>query len=228
MQDTPAPALSLSLAEPVEVRFDNLCYEVQIPDGGANSKSCPNPLRPPKTRAKRIIDNVSGVFKPGKLTAVMGASGAGKTSLLSVLAGLARGGTVRGSVQVNGAPANPRALRSMSAFVEQDDVIMHTMTVREALTMAATLRLPAHTATEERQRILAEMLAVLKLEDAADTVVGDSETKGISGGERKRLAIGMALISNPPLLWADECTSGLDTFTGMSLFHLYFLFSLLC
>ncbi|KAI9021804.1 P-loop containing nucleoside triphosphate hydrolase protein [Hyaloraphidium curvatum] len=194
--------------DPVELRFRNLSYSV----AATGRRSC-HPFRPPAP-AKEILAGVTGAFRPGRLTAVMGASGAGKTSLLQVLAGRARGGTVRGEVEVNGAPASARALRGMSAFVFQDDVIMPTMTVREALTMAATLRLPAHTNPEERRAKLDETLAVLRLEGAADTPVGDSEARGISGGERKRLAIGMELLANPPLLLLDECTSGLDAFTA--------------
>ncbi|KAI9016894.1 P-loop containing nucleoside triphosphate hydrolase protein [Hyaloraphidium curvatum] len=207
---------SASLAPPsgVEVRFSDLSYTVDVPDKEAKKPKFPNPFARTPLLPKRILDSVSGIFEPGKLTAIMGASGAGKTSLLQVLAGEAKAGHIAGSLLINGRTATPKELKNLSGLVFQDDVILQTMTVREALTMAAILRLPSDYTKPEREQRVVEVLEMLKLEKAADTIVGNSELKGISGGERKRLAIGMELISNPPLLWADEPTSGLDAFTA--------------
>lgn len=105
-------------------------------------------------------------------------------------------------------------MKQLSGLVFQDDLILQTMTVREALTMSSILRLPASYTNEQRAARVEEVIAMLKLEKAADVVVGDSEVKGISGGERKRLAVGMELINNPYLLFLDEFSSGLDAFTA--------------
>lgn len=163
---------------------------------------------------KTIINGVTATFLPGRLTAVMGASGAGKTSLLSLLAGdLRKHGTILGQVQVNGEPLplESRKMRDISGFVFQEDVILDTMTVREAITMSATLRLPEIVSRQERQQRTEELIKILNLESCADTLVGNTIKKGISGGERKRTSIAMELITNPPVLFLDEPTSGLDT-----------------
>jgi ABC-type multidrug transport system ATPase subunit len=121
---------------------------------------------------------------------------------------------VTGELLINGQPVEPTHVKSLSGLVFQDDLILQTMTVREALTMAAILRLPAAMSMDERLSRVEEVIQMLKLEKSADVVVGDSEVKGISGGERKRLSVGMELINNPYLLFLDEFSSGLDTFTA--------------
>ncbi|KAJ3313222.1 ATP-binding cassette sub- G member 1 [Blyttiomyces sp. JEL0837] len=120
-----------------------------------------------------------------------------------VLAGEARQGVLTGSIQVNGEEVKSN-IKKISGFVFQDDVILATMTVREAISMSALLRLPREMSTEEKEA------------QAAGTIIGDSTNKGISGGERKRTAMAMEMITNPSVLFLDEPTSGLDTFTAYS------------
>lgn len=163
---------------------------------------------------KMILEGISVLFRPGRLTAVMGASGAGKTSLLYLMAGeLSKQGTVSGRILVNGEPWDGRRVRQISGFVFQEDILLDTMTVREAVYMSATLRL-RDTPEAERIALVDDLLKLLSLEHCADTMIGSSLKKGISGGERKRCAIAMELITNPPVLFLDEPTSGLDTFTA--------------
>lgn len=99
----------------------------------------------------------------------------------------------------------------------QDDLLMATMTVREAILFSARLRLPATTSLEEKQRRVNQVIDLLHLNNCADTMIGSALAKGgISGGEKKRVAIGMELITNPSLLFLDEPTTGLDTYTAYS------------
>ena len=164
---------------------------------------------------KQILDGVNGIFRPGRLTAVMGASGAGKTSLLSVLAGNVEGGKVSGSIKVNDEDfSEPGKMQKISGFVFQDDILLPTMTVTEAIKQSALLRLPKEVTKEERMHRVEEIIKVLHLVKASKTKVGDSMKKGISGGERKRTSIAMEIITNPAMLFLDEPTSGLDTFTA--------------
>jgi ABC-type multidrug transport system ATPase subunit len=109
-------------------------------------------------------------------------------------------------------------MRKMSAFVFQDDVILSTMTVREAILLSARLRLPGAMPLAEKRARVEKVIYLMHLERCADTVIGSATDKGgISGGERKRTSIGMELITNPPVLFLDEPTTGLDTYTAFSI-----------
>jgi ABC-type multidrug transport system ATPase subunit len=166
---------------------------------------------------KTILRDVSALFRPGRLTAVMGASGAGKTSLLNFLAGhVAAKADLSGTVLLNGHVVTPRELKTVTAFVFQDDVILDTMTVREAIEMSALLRLPKSVTKEERHRRVQAIIVSLQLQACQHTRIGNQWQKGVSGGERKRTAIAMDLVVNPAVLMLDEPTSGLDTFTAFN------------
>ncbi|KAJ3025449.1 UNVERIFIED_CONTAM: ATP-binding cassette sub- G member 1 [Siphonaria sp. JEL0065] len=197
----------------LQVAFKNLTYSVLIPDKEKAKESKFN-LKAPKM-SKKLLNGVSGIFQPGRLTAVMGASGAGKTSLLQVLAGEARQGALTGSILVNGEDIKGNMNR-VSGFVFQDDVILATMTVREAITMSALLRLPHEMSLESKMEAVDKTIKLLNLEKCSETIIGNSTIKGISGGERKRTAMAMEIITNPSVLFLDEPTSGLDTFTAFS------------
>ncbi|KAJ3026927.1 UNVERIFIED_CONTAM: ATP-binding cassette sub- G member 1 [Siphonaria sp. JEL0065] len=146
----------------------------------------------------------------------MGASGAGKTSFLNLLAGEAKLGSMTGEIKVNSVPISGTQMKEISGFVFQDDVILPTMTVTEAITMSATLRLPSSVSPDERVKRVNHIIEELGLEGCKDTVIGDVHIKGVSGGERKRCAMAMEMVTNPQVLFLDEPTSGLDTFTAFS------------
>ncbi|KAJ3132214.1 ATP-binding cassette sub- G member 1, partial [Physocladia obscura] len=156
------------------------------------------------------------IFKPRKFTAVMGASGAGKTSFLNLLAGEVKIGSMTGEIKVNSVSVVGSEIKAISGFVFQDDVILSTMTVTEAITMSATLRLPKTVSIEERTKRVKNIINELNLQKCKDTIIGDTHIKGISGGERKRCAMAMEMVTNPQVLFLDEPTSGLDTFTAFS------------
>lgn len=164
---------------------------------------------------KEILHGVTGRIEPARFTAVMGASGAGKTTLLNVLAGVASAsGKTTGSISVNGQTVRAREMRKISAFVHQEDVIMDTFTVREALIFSAMLRLPSDVPRSEKEKRAVEVADLLNLGKSLNSVVGSATMKGISGGEKRRLSLGLELITNPAILYLDEPTSGLDTYNA--------------
>ena len=125
-----------------------------------------------------------------------------------------------GDLVANGNKAG-KTFRSLSAFVQQDDVLMGNLTVRESLRYAAMLRLSSKIPLEEKMRRVDTIMEELGLAKSADTKVGISGiVKGISGGERKRLCIGIELLTEPSVLFLDEPTTGkLNFFRALILNH---------
>lgn len=158
---------------------------------------------------KTILSNVTGYCRPGNMLAIMGSSGAGKTSLLNCLAGRESGFT--GDVLLNGRKAD-RALRKYTAFVQQSDLFYRTLTVREHLLYQAKLRLPSETPEAVRVQRVNDVMNELGLDKVANTLIGDVGLGGISGGERRRLSFANEVLLDPSLLFVDEPTSGLDSF----------------
>ena len=198
----------MSKVEPLDLVFENLTYTVNDKIESKKQK---------KEIKKTILNDLTGYFIHGRLTAIMGPSGAGKTSLMEVISNQSKSGEVRGKLYLNGNPVDIETIKKISGFVFQDDVILRTMTVSEALYMSALLKLPETISKEEKINRVNEMISILHLEKCKDTIVGDSIIKGISGGERKRLSVGMEMIMNPSIIFLDEPTSGLDTYTAYSL-----------
>ncbi|XP_061185570.1 protein white-like isoform X1 [Saccostrea echinata] len=167
---------------------------------------------------KQILTNVNGMIKPGKLMAVMGASGAGKSTLLNVLTYRNRGNLIlQGDVRVNGVIVDKTKIANISAYVQQDDLFIGTLTVREHLTFRALLRMDKRKTKAERLKKVEDVILELGLTKCADTVIGlPGRLKGISGGEMKRLSFASELLTNPPLMFCDEATSGLDSFMAFS------------
>ena len=171
-----------------------------------------------KKQTKEILSDVSGSLEAASLLAIMGPSGSGKTSLLNTLAGrvpITRSAKLHGSVLVNGVPCEGK-MPMISAYVEQDEALFALSTVRETFAFAARLRLPPSTSEEARARRVDEIISELGLVACADTLVGNQRVRGVSGGERKRVNIGVELLNDPPLVFLDEPTSGLDSFQAQS------------
>lgn len=157
----------------------------------------------------KILDNVWGEVPSQFTTAIMGPSGSGKTSLLNILSGRATTGgrvTVTSDVRLNNYAVDPTNLqvRKQIAFVQQDDSLQVAATPRESIMFSAKLRLPRSTTKEELTALTNRMITELGLEKCADTVVGGSLLKGISGGERKRTSVGVELVVKPSMLFLDE------------------------
>ena len=165
----------------------------------------------------RILKGLSGAASPGEVVALMGASGCGKTSLMNVLSGRATsmgGHVVTASISINGQTVRPEELGPKVAYVMQEDSLTATATPREALDFSARLRLPPSVTADERKRMVDELITILHLENCADTMIGNDMIKGISGGEKKRVSIGVELITQPSIIFLDEPTSGLDSYAG--------------
>ncbi|KAK8393903.1 hypothetical protein O3P69_006917 [Scylla paramamosain] len=164
---------------------------------------------------KKVICNVSGVIESGTLTAVMGASGAGKSSLLSALAHGSGGGlVVDGQVCINGHKMS-NAKSSGFSYLRQNDLFLGTMTAKEHLTFMAQLKMDRHTTQEQRDAKVKELLRDMGLTEAQNTRIGiPGSDKSLSGGERKRLAFAAEIVTSPPLLFCDEPTTGLDFFSA--------------
>ena len=153
-----------------------------------------------KKQTKEILSDVSGSLEAASLLAIMGPSGSGKTSLLNTLAGrvpITRSAKLHGSVLVNGVPCEGK-MPMISAYVEQDEALFALSTVRETFAFAARLRLPPSTSEEARARRVDEIISELGLVACADTLVGNQRVRGVSGGERKRVNIGVELLNDPP------------------------------
>ena len=151
---------------------------------------------------RQILADISCSFTPGTLSALMGPSGAGKTTLLSLLRS---GRPTSGAVLLNGQPHNTS--RGLIRTIPQDDVLLAGLTAAEALMYAARLSLPRAACARRVQQVLSELSLGPEL---AQTKIGSVHARGLSGGQRKRVSIGIELLADPAVLLVDEPTSGLD------------------
>ncbi|KAF3023105.1 hypothetical protein E8E14_013473 [Neopestalotiopsis sp. 37M] len=182
--------------------WSNICYDVKI-----------------KNENRRILDHVDGWVKPGTLTALMGVSGAGKTTLLDVLADRVTMGVVSGDMRVND-KLRDTSFQRKTGYVQQQDIHLHTSTVREALNFSAILRQPSNYTREEKLAYVDTVISLLGMEEYSDALVG-VPGQGLNVEQRKRLTIGVELAARPQLLlFLDEPTSGLDSQTSWSICNL--------
>ncbi|XP_027632117.1 ATP-binding cassette sub-family G member 8 isoform X1 [Tupaia chinensis] len=164
------------------------------------------------------IQNLSFKVRSGQMLAVIGSSGCGRASLLDVITGRGHGGKIKsGQVRINGQPSTPQLMRKCVAHVRQHDQLLPNLTVRETLAFIAQIRLPRTFSQAQRDKRVEDVIAELRLRQCANTRVGNAYVRGVSGGERRRVSIGVQLLWNPGILILDEPTSGLDSFTAHNL-----------
>lgn len=176
-----------------------------------------------KKRKISILNGVSASFKFGSLNAILGPSGSGKSSLLNLMAGRLNSSLTSkyhssGNTYFNNAIPSSAVVSSLCSFVTQeDDGLLPSLTVRETLHYSAYLRLPSHLSRDQKRQIADNVILKMGLKYCADTLIGGEFTKGISGGEKRRVSICVQLLNDPRILLLDEPTSGLDSFTAASI-----------
>lgn len=167
---------------------------------------------------KPILTNISGAMHSGSFWAVMGGSGAGKSTFVNVLMGKTK--HTGGSVLVNGHQEKMKKYKKLIGYVPQDDIVLPELTVRENILHSARIRLPSQWSDQRKQEHVDCLIACLGLSHVAHSLVGDQRKPVISGGQRKRVSIGLELAAAPMALFLDEPTSGLDATSAASVMGL--------
>ncbi|XP_075168690.1 ATP-binding cassette sub-family G member 4-like [Haematobia irritans] len=175
----------------VNINFVDLKYQVKL-----------------KNETKIILNSVSGEFQAGDLSAIIGPSGSGKSTLINLLAGY-RIHKTSGRIDVNDRPQDMTKLKEISRYIFQDDFISSNFTIMETMRYASKFKLNKCFDTAKREKIINEYLDAFLLTDKSNTMISN-----ISGGERKRLCVALELLNNPPVLFLDEPTTGLDEFSA--------------
>ncbi|CAN0916694.1 Pleiotropic drug resistance protein 2 [Linum grandiflorum] len=189
--------------QPLSLAFNHVNYYVDMPSE-MKSQGLKQGTR------LQLLHDVSGAFRPCVLTALVGASGAGKTTLMDVLAGRKTGGYIEGSITISGYPKNQRTFARVSGYCEQNDIHSPYVTVYESLIFSAWLRLSSDINEETRKMFVEEVMELIELNPIRDALVGHPGVDGLSTEQRKRLTIAVELVANPSIIFMDEPTSGLD------------------
>lgn len=201
-----------SLSFAVELAWREVTFEVPLSRTDRKALALQSSDLKPPTH-KTILFSVSGRLPAGSFTAIMGASGAGKTTLLNFLSNRTfylKNIKHAGKVYLNGHEKSTLDFNNYVAYVMQDDVLMESMTVREILEFTAKLRLPEDKALSRMNEVVEQ----LELTKILEQRVGGILARGISGGERKRVAIAMEILTDPLVLFLDEPTTGLDSYSA--------------
>jgi ABC-type multidrug transport system ATPase subunit len=205
------PSPSPSRNKSYTLELNDLAYKIVDKSGGvAEGESASAPFNA-KSSQQYILKHITFDARPGEVTAVAGPSGAGKSTLLEVLAGKIRPSSPSGSILVNGQPMDRQQFRRISGYVMQDDALFPMLTVRETLLYSARLRLPSAVPVAEKRARVEALMAELGLGHVAASRIGNERVRGVSGGERRRVSIGVDVIHDPAVLILDEPTSGLDS-----------------
>ncbi|KAK1281914.1 putative pleiotropic drug resistance protein 7 [Acorus calamus] len=187
---------------PYSIVFDDVKYSVDMPQEMKARGATEDKLL--------LLKGVSGAFRPGVLTALMGVSGAGKTTLMDVLAGRKTGGYIEGNISISGYPKKQETFARIAGYCEQNDIHSPHVTVYESLLYSAWLRLPSEVNAETRKMFIEEVMELVELKSLRGVIVGLPGVTGLSTEQRKRLTIAVELVANPSIIFMDEPTSGLD------------------
>ncbi|OMP07525.1 ABC transporter-like protein [Corchorus olitorius] len=207
----PNSSNSIMPIDPFLLSFKNITYYVKV--GPKSRLPCRGNkiVSPEKNNRKILLDDISGEAREGEIMAILGASGSGKSTLLDALANRIDKNSLKGSVTLNGEALESGFLKVISAYVMQDDLLFPMLTVEETLMFSADFRLPRSLSKEKKKARVQALIDQLGLRNAAKTIIGDEGHRGVSGGERRRVSIGIDIIHDPILLFLDEPTSGLDS-----------------
>ncbi|VFQ72953.1 unnamed protein product [Cuscuta campestris] len=188
--------------EPYSLTFNNVVYSVDMPQEMKEQGTSENKLV--------LLKGVSGAFRPGVLTALMGVSGAGKTTLMDVLAGRKTGGYIEGDIKISGYEKKQETFARISGYCEQNDIHSPFVTVYESLVYSAWLRLPDGVDSKTRMMFVDEVMELVELGPLKSAMVGLPGVNGLTTEQRKRLTIAVELVANPSIIFMDEPTSELD------------------
>ncbi|GMN45205.1 hypothetical protein TIFTF001_014383 [Ficus carica] len=188
--------------EPLSITFDDIRYTVDMPQEMKAQGILEDRLE--------LLKGVSGSFRPGVLTALMGVSGAGKTTLMDVLAGRKTSGYIEGSITISGYLKKQETFARIAGYCEQNDIHSPHVTVYESLVYSAWLRLPKDVDSTARKMFIEEVIELVELTPIKEALVGLPGVNGLSTEQRKRLTIAVELVANPSIIFMDEPTSGLD------------------
>ncbi|KAB2622240.1 ABC transporter G family member 20-like [Pyrus ussuriensis x Pyrus communis] len=211
---------SVPSSYPFVLSFTNLTYSVKVRRKMTLVPSCFKRKRKMaeiklgmdnNTNTKVLLNGISGEAREGEIMAVLGASGSGKSTLIDALADRISKDSLKGSITLNGEALDSRLLKVISAYVMQDDLLFPMLTVEETLMFSAEFRLPRRLSKSKKKARVQALIDQLGLRNAAKTVIGDEGHRGVSGGERRRVSIGIDIIHDPIVLFLDEPTSGLDS-----------------
>ncbi|KAL9247865.1 hypothetical protein vseg_021248 [Gypsophila vaccaria] len=188
--------------QPLSMSFVNVNYYVDVPMELKQHGVMMDKLQ--------LLVNVTGAFRPGILTALVGVSGAGKTTLMDVLSGRKTGGAIKGDIYISGYPKRQETFARISGYCEQDDNHSPCLTIYESLLFSAWLRLPSHVDLKTQRSFVDEVMELVELTPLSGGLVGMPGIDGLSTEQRKRLTIAVELVANPSIVFMDEPTSGLD------------------
>lgn len=183
--------------KPASLQFENVSYNL---------------------KGKQILSDIRGLAPPGQILAIMGASGAGKTTFLDILARKNKRGRSQGEFYVSGEKISDAEYRNVIGFVDQEDTLLPTQTVHETILTSALLRLPRDMGISVKEQRVFEVEKQLGIFHIKDQLIGSEEGngRGISGGEKRRVGIACELVTSPSILFLDEPTSGLDAFNAFN------------
>ncbi|CAM6086376.1 unnamed protein product [Calypogeia fissa] len=188
--------------QPVAMCFKDVNYFVDMPAARQEEGVVEDRLQ--------LLTGITGAFRPGVLTALVGVTGAGKSTLMDVLAGRKTKGYVEGDIRINGFPKVQDTFARIAGYCEQNDIHSPAVTVHESLIFSAWLRLDREIDDDMKRDFVQEVMDLVELAPLKDAIVGSPGESGLSTEQRKRLTIAVELVANPSIIFMDEPTSGLD------------------
>ncbi|XP_010270957.1 PREDICTED: pleiotropic drug resistance protein 3-like [Nelumbo nucifera] len=202
MEETKKSGRMVLPFEPLTMTFQNVQYYVDTPEEMREHGFAQKKLQ--------LLCDITGAFRPGILTALMGVSGAGKTTLMDVLSGRKTGGYIEGDIRIGGYHKVQETFARIAGYCEQTDIHSPQITVEESVMFSAWLRLSPQIDQKTKSKFVEEVIETIELGGIKDSLVGIPGISGLSTEQRKRLTIAVELVSNPSIIFMDEPTSGLD------------------